>query len=241
MARCGGAAASRLLKINVRLHVKLSTIAVAICVAGCAPVFSDFQSAKTLGQGNLEVGGSAGGVFVREGGLGEHVQNEFGAQIGVGLHQKIDFRFRYNLINIPGYGSDFNSGDSGPYNVHVFTFGPKFALVENHLAFLSTFQIAFANDIGGVDIDAVDTFNWQPTLIGTIPLNPEYAEINLGGKFIIINNAGDEPLGAVTLGFGFGKLSEWAIRPEFGILRDLGDSGTIIQVGVAYTYIFTFK
>lgn len=152
---------------------------------------------------------------------------------GAGLHERVDLRLRYTYVHAPRYRLDVDGiGVTGdPADGHVFSVGPKFGLIEDHLALVSTFQLAV-----GKNLNVADTFNWQPTLIGTYDIVEDLFEVNLAGKLIFVTDSGGEPYGAMTLGFGIGRLESWALRPEFGFLREFGETGAVINAGAALTY-----
>lgn len=180
---------------------------------GCAPVFSDFQSAKLVGRDRVEVTPS-GSTVSFSGDDGGHVQDEFGLQVGKGVLDRLDLRARYVRVEgINGVG-----------------FGPKIALVKDRLALAVPVGFAF-----GEDVDIGKTWTVHPTLLLTQPVTRRL-EVNASAKALIpLSDNGDDNLVAFNVGLGFGNLERWAIRPEIGLLFDPGESGHFTQFGLGLT------
>jgi hypothetical protein len=102
----------------------------------CAPVFSDFQSAKLAGRDRVEVTPSASTVSV-SGSDGGHVQDEYGLQVGVGVLDRLDLRARY--VRVGGF--------NGVGGINAVGFGPKIGLVKDRLALAVPVGFAFGQDL----------------------------------------------------------------------------------------------
>jgi hypothetical protein len=185
--------------------------------AGCAPVFSDFQSAKLVGRDRVEVTPSASSVSF-SGDDGGHVQDEFGLQVGKGVLDRLDLRARY--VHVEG--------------IHGVGFGPKIALVKDRLALAIPVGFAF-----GEDVEVGKSWTVHPTLLLTQPVTRRL-ELNASAKVLIPLSEDNENLVAFNVGLGFGNLERWAIRPEIGLLFDPGESGHFTQFGLGFT-IFAGK
>ncbi len=201
------------------------SLAVFICailwVNGCAPVFSDLQSARTVPKGKVQLTPSFSSVSFTEDGETEKVQNVFGGQLAIGVHESSEFRLAFARVDFPeGTG------------VNVFGFGPKFSIVKDQVAFYLPVGFAF-----GEGIEVSETWDMHPTVIFTT-LPHQNIEINPSAKVLIALNSDRDTLLAFNLGLGLSNNFErWAIRPEIGILVNPGESGffTAYSVGISLT------
>jgi hypothetical protein len=185
-----------------------------LAASGCAPVFSEFQSAKLLGPGRQEVTPTVSTVSASGDGGSEHVQNELGVAFGVGVLDRLDLRARYVLVE----------------GISVVGFGPKFSLVKDKVALAVPVGFAF-----GEDVDSGSSWEVHPTLLLTAPLDPR-VELNASVKGLFPLSGDGDPLVAVNLGAGFGNLEKWVLRPEVGFLFDPGESGHFTHFGLAITF-----
>ena len=179
---------------------------------GCAPIFSDFQSAKLVGRERVEVTPSYSSVAA-SGSDGGHVQDELGLQIAHGLLDRLDLRGRY--VRVEG--------------VNVVGFGPKIGLVKDKVAVAIPVGFAF-----GKDVDSGKSWAAHPTLLLTEPVSPQ-VELTASTKALVPLSGGGDTTVAINIGAGLGKLETWAIRPEIGFLFDPGQKGHYTQVGVGLT------
>ena len=180
----------------------------------CAPVFSDFQSAKLVGRDRVEVTPSASTVSASGSEGGGHLQEEYGLQLGAGVLDRLDLRARY--VRVEG--------------VNGIGFGPKVALVKDRLALALPVGFAF-----GPDIEIAKTWTVHPTLLLTQPVTGRL-EVNASAKGLIpLSEDGGDTLVAFNVGVGIGDLERWAIRPEIGLLFDPGESGHFTQFGLGFT------
>lgn len=174
----------------------------------CAPVFSDLQSARMNGKGNIDVTPSFSQVSFAEGGESASVQTHFGVQAGLGLSDKTDLRTRIEHISVKG--EDFGAT--------VIGVGPKFSIVEDQIAAYIPIGTAI-----GSDVNTNDLWEIQPTVLATFPVN-DLVEINPSLKYIIQLSGGDD-LVAINFGIGIGEYGKFVVRPEYGLLYNLGESG----------------
>lgn len=200
----------------------LAVLAGSVLLAGCMPPpFSELQTARLLQPGQTEVTAHASRVSAHEEGASDDAQGEFGLQIGYGVSERVNLRGRYVLLN-PSADADA---------VNVVGFGPKIGIVRDYAAVFLPVGFAFG---GGVD--AGDTFQFHPTLLLTLPASP-HVEIYGSGKALIPLSNGGDVLGAVNVGLGLSTdLSRWALRPEFGILFNPGESGHYRQFSLGLSY-----
>jgi len=198
------------------------SILVTILSYSCAPVFSDLQSAKLVGKGNFETTPNFTTTSFSDEGETDHVQNHFGVQFGYGLSNRIDLKARYEYIAIPN--------EDETLKANIFGIGPKISLLKDRIA--AYVPVGFA--VGG-DVDGIDEFEIQPTLLFTVPVG-KYLEINPSVKGII----GEEFYCAFNLGLGLStNLNRYVIRPEYGILLNPGESGMVGQFSIGTTIYFS--
>lgn len=191
---------------------------IALGTGGCAPPFSELQSAKLVDEGEFEIAGHYSAVSWRYEGEGEKVQDHIGVQFAVGVFEKLNLRFRYEHISYSDSNLDLN------LNYNVFAFGPKFALAKDVIAFYM--PVGFAT---GEDINVADTWQLHPTLLVTATPN-EVLEVTVSVKYLLTLEEDSDDLLAFNLGLGLSHdLSRYAIRPEGGILINPGEDGIYWQ------------
>ena len=102
------------MKVNLPILLLLYLL---LTLTGCVTIFSDFQSAETLGEGNFEITPAASGVGLTDDGDSERLQSNYGVQIGVGVADGVDARFRLEIPTIydePSSFGDFIVLAAGP-------------------------------------------------------------------------------------------------------------------------------
>lgn len=216
--------------LSVRNVLALLAVGVALAfAAGCVAPFSEMQSAKMLGKGNFEVTPGFTTVSVSDEGETEHIQNEYGAQIGYGLANFLDLRLRYEHLA----GTFAIEDEEESISTNVLAFGPKFRLAKNWLAFYVPIGFAFGGDLEPGDAD--ETWQIHPTLLATLPLG-KYLEINPSAKIMIpFSSDNFDTLYAFNLGLALSTdLSKWAVRPEVGICTNF-EGGHFLQFSVGLT------
>lgn len=184
-----------------------------LTIESCAPVFSDLQSARLVGEGNLELTPSYSSVSFGNDGESSSVQNHFGVQAGFGMSEKMDLRARIEYINV----SNSNGGES--INATVIGVGPKFQLIEDRMAAYIPIGAGF-----GSNIETSQSWQMQPTLLFTFPIS-ESIEFNPSAKYLIQFAEDAENLVAFNFGLGIGEYGRFVIRPEFGLLYNPGEDG----------------
>lgn len=188
---------------------------------GCAPIFSEFQSAKTVGEEKAEITPGISPVFISHDSGSELAQTTFGVQAAYGIAPRADIRMRLEAITI---GKRFD----GLGDYFAWGFGPKIALLPEHIAFYLPVGFGF-----GKGLNTSDTFETQPTLLLTHTFSDEL-EINVSGKYIVQFDTSRENLWAFNLGLGL--LGGPAIfRPEAGILLNPGEENYFFHVGAGWT------
>lgn len=208
--------------MNARLPI-IFLLSFFLTLPGCVTIFSDFQSAETLGKGNIEVTPSASGVGLTNDGESERIQSNYGVQMGVGVADGLDARIRLELPTL--IDEDLSSfGD-----FIVLAAGPKFRLNGDYIA--AYLPLGF---MMGEDVETSETWELQPTLLFSIPISDEI-EFNPSTKFILPFNERDATY-ALNAGFAF-WFDNIAIRPELGIMKSFEDpDGTFYHYGIGFTY-----
>jgi hypothetical protein len=195
----------------------------ALAAAACAPVFSDLQSARLAGRGRVEVTPSASSVSSD----GVEVQHHFGLQLATGVHDRVDLRLRYEHVRVDG-GDELG----GSHGVDVVGFGPKLGLVQDRLALAVPVGFAF-----GEDVDSGETWQIQPTLIGSLPV-VKHVELTAAGKYIVPLSAEDaDSLVALNIGLGLGPADRWVVRPEVGFLWNPGEEGHFVHLSLGFSFL----
>ena len=190
-------------------------VCIVFGVEGCAPPFSDLQSAKLVDEGEFEIGGHYSAVSWQYEDEGEKVQDHIGVQLAYGVAETMNFRFRYEYIDVGGFDED-----EFDFSAHVFGFGPKFSLAEDIVALYV--PIGFAT---GEDISTEDTWQLHPTIIVT-STQGGVLELNASVKYILTFAEGQDDLMAFNLGLGLSPdLEKYALRPEGGVLINPGEDG----------------
>ena len=185
----------------------------SIIIFDCAPITSEMQSARTLGQGGLEISLNSGNVSMEsesnddemELDIDGEVQSNFGASLAYGLTDNIDLRARYESIEITAMPSEVAFS--------MFSFGVKYGIFEDQLALFLPYTMYNSDD------DSTDAAKViSPTLLYTYTLKDKY-ELNPSVKYILPvgDTAEDNDPGlAYNLGFGYHINNKFTLRCEWG-------------------------
>jgi hypothetical protein len=199
-------------------------ILLGVLLTSCAPVFSELQSARTVGENRIEVTPSFSTVNFTEDGESDGVQNHLGIQSAYGISSKLDIRLRYEYIWL--------QDDNGDNDAHVLGIGPKYSLLENKIAIAVPFGRAFGEA-------TKDTWQVHPTFLFTIPAIKDNLDINLSPKYLLTLCRDCDDYIAINLGLSFSNdFTKWAIRPEYGILFDPGESGHFAHFSIGFSTAF---
>jgi len=205
----------------------LSFLFLMFLTNSCAPVFSEMQSAGTVGEGKMDGTVSYSSVGFSGEGESGHVQKHIDAQAAFGISENIDIRSRYSYVWVKG--EDVGSIDD--VSINILSFGPKFSFIKNRLSAYLPIGFAF-----GEDISSSETFQIHPTILGTYPITNR-VEINPSAKvlFPLNENGGDTTI-AFNLGLGFDITNGIKLRPEYGILFNPGEDGHFSHFGIGLTF-----
>jgi hypothetical protein len=194
-------------------------------LAGCAPVFSELQSARTVGKNRFEVTpaySAAYASFKDEDINGDKVQSHIGVRANYGLTSRLDIGLRFERI----WPTEAEL-DEG---VSIIGVSAKMALLEN--------RVAVSLPLGrGLGEDSKESWQLHPTLLLTLPAVPDKVDITLAPKYLLTFCEDCEDLFAVNIGLALSNdLNKWAIRPEYGLLYNPGEKGHYSQFSLGITF-----
>jgi hypothetical protein len=205
------------------------------CVS-MAPINSSFESAKTLGKGQIECLGTYSSYYLNtedEYQVRGKANNNFGFRLGYGISNRLDLKFKYERI-IP-----VNQDDKELIKgVDYFALTPRFAIVKNMLsgAMDVYFYVPKGEGISGA------SFFISPRFAFTYPSGKNF-DLTLSTKVDIYPTAfNDETyLWGLNLGCGVSSdLEKWSFRPEIGIISDISHD-TWYSWGVAFIVKFNTR
>ncbi len=210
----------------------------AVTVQSCAPVFSELQSARTVGKNRVEITASGSSVApsdpededIKEG------QNHLGVQGAYGITPKLDFRVRYEYIRLKDH-----TLDSTFKGINVIAFGPKISLLKDKIALSLPFGKAFGSAAEDLFDEGDGGGSWQfhPSLLVSLPAIKDKIDINIAPKYLmtLCKDCGDQL--AVNFGLALSTdLNKWAIRPEYGILFYPGENFHYNQFSIGFSKSF---
>jgi hypothetical protein len=206
---------------SMKVSFSLVGLFLILLANGCAPIFSEMQSARTVGKNNVDATASFSSVNLSNDGEREHLQNHVGFQAAYGLSDAVDLRIRYAYVWV--------DEDINDIRANVLGFGPKVSLVKDRLSVYLPIGFAFGSDFK-------ENANWQihPTLLGTIPIVDNF-DFNPSVKVLVPIK---ESVTTVAFNLGLGiKLNEnLTLRPEYGMLFDPGEEGSRKQFSIGATF-----
>lgn len=184
---------------------------VLLCSPSCAPVFSELQSARTVGQNRAEFTPMYSSTSFGEDGESNGIQDHIGMHVAYGVTEEIDIRARIERLWLKD--GSFSDG------VSIIALGPKISLVEN--------QIAFSLPIGrALGENTNDSWQLQPSLLFSAQAITDKLEFTVAPKYVVQACKGCENLVAVNFGFAISdNLNTWAIRPEYGLIYNPNETG----------------
>ncbi|MBN7803198.1 sterol desaturase family protein [Algoriphagus aestuariicola] len=171
----------------------VTILTISVFDTACVPVFSDLQSARLVGKGQVEVTPyyTSTGMESESDGA-----NHVGANFAVGLSPKVDLRGRLEANWIKEGSTDY-----------IIGMGPKASLMENRIA--AFLPIGYATNS--------EVFQLQPTMLFTLPFAKEKLEATLAPKYLISLCEDCESNFATNFGLGFSpNFDRWAVRAEYG-------------------------
>ncbi len=184
--------------------LKLVVLAcVIILLSGCY-TYSSLQSARLVRTGKYEITPSYSSVSFSNEGHSEKMTDNLGVQIGFGMSDKMNLRFRFENIN-----PDYKGIDSYSF----LALEPKFSLMEDRVAL--SLPVGFFT---GGGIDESDTWQIHPSLHFTFPVN-DFLEVNLSPRVLLFLEEDTDDFVALNAGLGISNdFNKWVIRPEIGYM-----------------------
>lgn len=210
---------------------KVLLFALVVVFTGCAPVFSELQNARTVGEGNFELtpGYSSYNLIRDNGEKHKKVQENVSIQGAYGITSRWDLRFR----------SDYSWTDDISFNTYkegffTYSFGPKYSIIENWFSV----YLPFSSDL---DEDIDNGSHLDPTVLFTVPSlgKKESLDLNLSSKYMIpLFGSGRDDMIGINFGVSVsGNLKRWALMPEYGLLYNPSDKGHFSQLSLGFRYI----
>lgn len=201
-----------------------------VCLQGCVPVFSSFQSARILEEGQAEFTPAYSSVyFLERDSFDEselqHAQHVLGLRFASGTSEVSEFQISYARLL---------QGEK-EFGINVFGLGWKRSLIKDKMAFVLPVGTAIGSNVGGLFIST------HPSVVLTIPaglhldINPSFTGV------FPINRAYNKGV-AFNIGAAIKPLNKnWDLRPEFGVLKFFNDRDLFLSAGVGLSLKFKSK
>ena len=221
--------------MKIKINDKIYILSIILLIAtNCAPITSDMQSAKTAGQGGIEITMNVGSLEMdsddemveTEG----SVQDNLGGSFAYGITDNIDVRARFENIEIPSI--EGAEGEMPSYS--LMSFGIKYGILEDRLAFYLPYSSYNTDEEGADPANLI-----APTLLYTATMGDAF-ELTPSVKYLVplgdIAEDNDPGL-AYNLGFGYQLFGKFTLRGEWGQYIPGGDDGTTFsQTSFGLTY-----
>lgn len=179
-----------------------------------------YESARMLPKGTTEIKAGFSHSIASDDGESEGLNNGLGIGFGYGINERINLKMRYERL-LPV------DSDEGGFN--YLGFGPKFGIVPGKFAMMFPFGVYFA--------EGETTWGMHPAFLVTLPARNNRFEGTFGARTDIFFESEADLLVALNLGLGFSQnLDRWAIRPDWGLIFDPGESGVVWTFGVGFNY-----
>jgi len=185
----------------------------SIIIFDCAPITSEMQSAKTLGQSGMEISLNSGKISMQSESSDEEmdldidgeVQSNLGASFAYGITENIDLRARYENIETTAMPSEVAFS--------MLSFGVKYGILEDQLALYVPYTI-YSSDDDSTDAAKVIS----PALLYTHTFKDNY-ELTPSVQYILpVGDTADDndPGLAYNLSFGYHINDKFTLRGEWG-------------------------
>ncbi len=177
-------------------------IAILMGASCTAPVNLNYESARMMKKGEVEVQGSYSQYF--EG--AEKISSNVGGRIGFGINENYNLKMRVEIIALP---QSVNASEVDPdLSFLYFELDNKISLTKNLALSLPLCHYSLGDGMGYSVFD--------PRLYITMRSNDVF-EFTVIPKCHFFLDAGSPPMPAISVGMGFSSdLNKWAIRPEIG-------------------------
>jgi len=185
-------------------------------MSGCTP-YSDFQTAKTVGKGNVELTpfAAVNGAF-----------GNVGANIDLGITNNFDVRATYSQVFYFG-GSYPLEGKVDAFNVGLLSLAPKLSILKDILAFTVPIDYIYDRSL----------FIIRPSLLITAPIG-RHTDLTISPKSYYMfklqpDGGGTTIMPALSLGLSIHPTDLISFKPEIGFIDQLLD-GKLSWFGNAY-------
>lgn len=197
----------------------LSYLSIGILAISSCTVMSNYQSAKTVGQGNIEVTGSLTNYGYSSedlSGSESFSYNSFGFQGAYGISDKLDAGVRFERVSADGIG------------LSHLAFSTKYQISENMLSLYVPVGIYF-----GEDIEVGTTLHLRPTFLGNFDISDR---IELTPSLGYAYALDSDQVNYIQLGVGSGiNINDnFSLRPEIGY--SIASDAKIFNAGIGVIY-----
>jgi hypothetical protein len=192
-------------------------------MTGCTP-YSDFQTAKTVGKGNVELTpfAAANGGF-----------NNVGANIDVGITNNFDLRATYSQVFYTSYGQDVFLVGKVNSNISFLSIAPKISILKDIVAFTVPLDYLYG----------LSTFIIRPSLLITAPIG-RHTDLTISPKSIFMFlPLTKQPtiMPALSLGLSLHPTDRISFKPEIGIVNRLEGVGVASLINIYLGFGVAFK
>ncbi len=191
-------------------------------------IFSNFQSAETVGKGQGEITPFSSSIFLFSSEESDYGQQNLGVNYAHGIDDNVDVRLQLGTMITGEY--PFDLGNFGEYN--MVKLGPKFQVSDGPQDIFAV-NIPIGKTFDG-DFESGDGIFLEPTLLYTntkLPLKP-----TLGLKWIKNTESESDFIG---INAGVHSPGPPVFRPEVGVLFSPGDEGVVFQFGFGLSFSTT--
>lgn len=202
---------------TIRVMIVLALIAQS-CVS-LAPVNSSFDNATLIKKGEVEVSTHYSEYYDKYYDDIAIINRNWGVKLGLGLTKNTDLKIRYENL-IPRNEN---------YNVNFFSLTPRFNVKRDKSVFNLPLGVYWNDEDYEFIIGPGFSFNRKFS---------KHFELNYHVKIDAFLNSWYLYAGS-QLGAGFSNdLSQWAIRPEIGFMKDIFelDNGTYLTYGLGICF-----
>ncbi|MEZ4688176.1 MAG: hypothetical protein R3B47_19575 [Bacteroidia bacterium] len=197
----------------------LAFVVFCLTQQSCAPIFSEFQTARTVGKDKLEIVPFYSHLGEIDNGNTYSLQSHGGLQFAYGFCSNFDLRARFDVIGADGWGEGRSA----------FSIGGKYSIIEDRLSVFLPVGRALGENTS-------DSWQIQPTAFLTVPVLENRLDATIGPKYVFTFGQNTRNYAGANLGLSFSTdINKWAIRPEYGILFNPDQSGLITQFGIGFS------
>lgn len=204
---------------NVLTSSLFALVILTITNEAFAQYSSVFQGAKSVGKGNGEFTLQYSNIGFAYDGNSEKYFDNLAFLVGLGVTNLTEIRVRYDRLGYFSEGMD--------YGLNTLMIGPKFSSESGIFAIYLPVGFAFSEGSG-------NSWMTNPTLLFSFALG-EKVSLNFNPNYSFSLEEGngiDEGLLGLPIGFGINLGENWVLRPEGGIIFELGYEGNFYNFGL---------